>query len=262
MKKLSTSIIALAGMLTASISQGQTTGSILGFAGQATGSITVTSTNLGGCPTRVCTTNGISTNVFCFTNTFSKVVCTTNAAGAVDCTNVVVTEERCFTNIFPEIRCTNEFVGPTTLSLHETLTGALAESACDQVSALFPSNAVIQASLVVSVRTNDWAGTQVGFFKILDGTNVLAAGSMTGVNGVPCGSCNQFGGILHGTVLASGPLRGASLQAEYAGSLTGVTCPSAAIPQGAVALTIDGVAVVPCLSEFERMPTAVAGQAL
>lgn len=262
MNKLNTSIIALAGMLTASISQGQT-GSILGFDGQATGTITVTSTNLSGCPTRICTTNGITTNIFCFTNTFEKMVCTTNVAGAVTCSNVLVTEERCFTNIFPEIRCTNEFLAPTTLSLRETLAGALVETPCDQVSVLFPSNAVIQASLLVNVRTNDWAGTQVGFFKILDstGTNVLAAGSMTGVSGVPCGSCNEFGGILHGTVLASGPLRGASLQAEYAGSLTGVTCPSAGVPQGAVAVTIDGVAVVPCSSGFERLATPVAGQA-
>lgn len=265
MNKLGTSIIALAGLLAASISQAQTPGAILGFADQVNGAIAVTSTNINGCPTRVCTTNDV-TSVFCFTNKFWKLVCTTNTAGALECTNVLVTEMRCFTNTFPEIRCTNEFLAPASLAVHETLTGTLTQLSCDELSGLFPSNAVFQANLFLNVRTNDWLGTQVGFFKILSGTNELAAGSLTGVNGVPCGQCNQFGGILHGIVLASGPIRGASLQAEYGGSVTDVTCPSVTIPQGGVIVTINGVAVVPCSSAFGPRPvtedTAAAPTAL
>jgi hypothetical protein len=119
---------------------------------------------------------------------------------------------------------------------------------CDQLSALFPSNAVFQANLLLNVGTNNWAGTQSGFFKILSDTNVLATGSLSGVTGVPCGQCNQFGGILHGVVLMSGPLHGAALQAEYSANLPDVTCPSTMVPQGNVVLTINGVAVIPCFS--------------
>jgi hypothetical protein len=253
MNKLSTSIIALAGILAASISQAQTPGSLLGVADQVNGSITVTSTNINGCPTRVCTTNEV-TNICCFTNTFWKLVCTTNSAGAINCTNVLVTETRCFTNTFPEIRCTNEFLTPTSLAVKETLTGPLTELSCDQLSPFLPSNTVFQANLFLNVRTNDWLGTQFGFFKILSGTNVLATGSLTGVTGVPCGECNQFGGVLHGILLVSGPLHGASLEAEYGGSLSGVACPSMTVPQGSVALVIHGVAVVPCSSGFGEKP--------
>jgi hypothetical protein len=187
-------------------------------------------------------------------------VCTTNAAGAVDCTNVPVSEVRCFTNSFPEVHCTNEFLTPTSLAVHETLTGALIESPCDQLSALFPSNAVFQAGLSLNVRTNDWLGTQVGVFKILSGTNVLATGTLSGVNGVPCGMCNQFSGTLRGIVLMSGPLHGASLQADYSAGLTDVTCPSAMVPQGTVVLKIDGVAVIPCFSALR--PIAAIPQPL
>jgi hypothetical protein len=69
MKKLSTSIIALTGILAASIGHAQTPGSLLGFDGQVNGSITVTSESPSGCPTRICTTNDV-TNMFCFTNTY------------------------------------------------------------------------------------------------------------------------------------------------------------------------------------------------
>jgi hypothetical protein len=260
MKKLSKSLIALTGILATSISLAQTPGSILGLAGQVNGSVVVTSTNPGGCPIRVCTTN-VVTNVFCFTNTFEKLVCTTNPAGAVECTNVPVTVERCFTNAFPEVTCTNEFPTSTGLGVRETLTGALTELQCDQLSALFPSNAVFQANLLLNAGTNNWAGTQSGFFKILSDTNVLATGSLSGVTGVPCGQCNHFGGILHGVVLMSGPLHGAALQAEYSASLTDVTCPATMVPQGNVVLTINGVAVIPCFSITPR-PISTVPEAL
>ena len=261
MKKLSTSIIALTGILAASIGQAQTPGSLLGFDGQVNGSIMITSESPGGCPTRICTTNEV-TNMFCFTNTFLKLVCTTNVAGAVDCTNVPVTEVRCFTNTFPEVKCTNEFLTPTSLAVKETLTGALVESPCDELTALFASNAVFQASLSLNVRTNDWLGTQVGFFRILSGTNVLATGTLSGVNGVPCGQCNQFGGTLRGVVLMSGPLHGVSLQADYSTGLTDLTCPSAVVPQGTVVLKIDGVALIPCFSGLTLRPISEVAGAL
>ncbi len=251
-----TSIIALIGLtLAVAVGHAQTPGSILGLAGQVNGAVTVTSTSPGGCPTRICTTN-LVTFTNCFTNIYFKFVCTTNATtGQITCTNVPVTVTRCFTNTFPIITCTNEFLTPpTSLTVRETLMGPLTENmACDEVSALFPSNAVFQAGLLLNLRTNDWAGTHLGFFRILAGTNVLASGSVSGVDGVhaalpagACGVCNHFEGALHGVVLESGPLHGARLTASYIADLPGVTCPSASVPQGPVVMAIDGVAVIPC----------------
>src|SRR5262249_49437178 len=137
---------------------------------------------------------------------------------------------------------------------HETLTGQLTENAsCDQMSGLFPSRAMFQASLSLSVRSNDWVGTHLGIFKILDGTNVLAYGSLNGVDGVSaavnaCGMCGHLEGTLHGVVLAAGASHGARLPASYVADVAGVTCPSSAVPQGAVTMTIQGVGAVPCLS--------------
>jgi len=99
--------------------------------------------------------------------------------------------------------------------------GALtATTPCDELVGLFPRNAVLEAVLHLSLRTNDWAGTQAGSFKIVAGTNVLAYGSMNGVNGVrtplpdgPCALCNHFEGTLRGLVLPGGPVPGARIQA-------------------------------------------------
>jgi hypothetical protein len=234
-----------------------TPGNILGVAGQVNGSVTVSSVSPGGCPTLICTTNEVTISR-CFTNLYWKLECTTNAAGQVQCTNVLVPVTRCFTNTFPEITCTNEILAPTSDLVYEQLTGALTAIApCDELVGRFPSNAVFEAVLHLNLRTNDWAGTQDGSFKIVAGTNVLAFGTMNGVAGVrtplpdgPCAQCNHFEGTLHGLVLPGGPLPGARIQAAYAGDLTGVTCPSADVPQGAVSMVIDGVAVTPCLPEF------------
>lgn len=254
--KFKAAILAMTGFtLASSLVQAQTPGSISAVAGQVTGTVSVARSTLGGCPTRICTTNFV-TEERCFTNTFQTIVCTTNPAGMVSCTNVPVTVVRCFTNTFPEISCTNEFLTPpTSLRVEEALSGALTEGACNELSALIPSNAVFQASIALNVRTNDWVGTQIGAFRItVDGTNILVIGSLSGVTGLStplpdngtCAVCNGFQGTLHGTVVAPGPLHGAQIQAAYRGVLSGVTCPSANVPQGAVQLVFDGVAIVPC----------------
>ena len=255
--KSTLSLVTLIGTtLAASFAQAQTPGSILGFAGQVNGSVAVSSSAPGGCPTLVCTTNMV-TYSHCYTNTYWKLVCFTNATGQIQCTNMPVTVTRCYTNTFPQITCTNVFQTPTSLTVHETLAGGLTENTgCDQMSALFTSNAMFQASLSLSLRTNDWVGTHLGIFKILDGTNVLAYGSLNGVDGVSassggtCAVCNHLEGTLHGVVVASGPLHGARLTASYAADLTGVTCPSSDVPAGAVVMTIQGVGVMPCFSLF------------
>ena len=258
--KSNVAILALTGFILApSLVHAQTPGSITAVAGQVTGTVAVATSTVSGCPTRVCTTNFV-TRVECFTNIFQKIVCTTNSAsGAVTCTNVPVTIERCFTNTFPEITCTNVFLTPpTTMRVEEALFGPLNPGACNELAALFPSNAMFEASIALNVRTNDWVGTQIGAFKITVGTNILAIGSLTGVNGLStplpddgsCAVCNGFQGTLHGTVLQPGPLHGSQIQAAYRGLLTGVTCPSATIPQGPVDFVFDGVLVVPCPAIF------------
>jgi hypothetical protein len=253
--KLKATILAITTVaLAAMLGRAQTPGSIVAFAGSVTGAVTVASTGLGGCPTRVCTTNEV-TKVRCFTNVFWKLVCTTNAAGAIQCTNIPVVEARCFTNTFPEITCTNEFLSPVTLKVSETLSGALTEAACDELT--IPSNAVFYATLILDVRTNDWVGTQNGQFWIMVDTNIVAYGSMIGVTGLrtplpdgPCAACNGFQGTLRGTVYAPGALHDAKIEAAYAGVLSDVACPSANVPQGPVQVVIDGVVVVPCLDKF------------
>jgi len=232
-------------------------GTIRGVAAQVNGSVTVTAVNPGGCPTLVCTTNEV-TRTFCFTNWEWNRVCVTNAAGQIQCTNTLVPVVRCFTNTFPEITCTNEFLASTNLTVSEQLTGALTATVpCNELAGLFPSNAVFKAVLSLNVRTNDWVGTQFGTFKIVAGTNILAFGSMNGVTGVrtplpdgPCAQCNHFEGTLRGAVLSGAPTPGAQIQAAYAGDLTAVLCPSAEVPQGALTMVIDGVAVTPCFQRF------------
>jgi hypothetical protein len=246
-------IIALLGLTVSTFSGRAQPGSILGFAGSVNGQVTVSSTSPGGCPTLVCTTNMV-TYSHCFTNTYEKLLCTTNDAGVIQCTNVPVTVTRCFTNTFPQITCSNVFSGSSSLTVHEMLSGPITENiSCDQMSALFTSGATFQASLSLSVRTNDWVGTYLGVFKILDGTgtNVLAFGSLNGVDGVSaaansCGMCGHLEGTLHGVVLASGALKGARLTASYVADVTGADCSS--VPQGAVTVTIQGVGVIPCQS--------------
>src|SRR5262249_2903239 len=148
-----------------------------------TGTLTVNSSSPGGCPTRVCTTNLVTTT-HCYTNCYWKLVCETNG-GTVRCTNVLVCTERCFTNTFPEITCTNQFLTPTSVNLRETLTAALGVNrGCDELDGLFPSNAVLQINLSSNLRSNDWRGAHAGIFKILDGTNIIAYGAASGANGV------------------------------------------------------------------------------
>src|SRR5258708_4368802 len=195
---------------------------ILGFAGEVNGAVSAGDILPTGCPTRICTTN-IVTRSFCFTNWEWERICVTNAAGGVQCTNMLVSTVHCYTNTFPEITCTNVFLTPTGVAVRETLTGALSETLpCDQLTGLFPSDAVFEASLYVKLRTNDWVGKHTGFFRILSGTNVLAFGSLSGVNGVrthaldeSCALCNHFQGMLRGFVSESGPLHGINFEADY-----------------------------------------------
>lgn len=232
-------------------------GSLLTASGQVAGTMTVTSSTPGGCPTRVCTTNMVTFSR-CFTNWIWKLVCTTNSAGMVQCTNVPTQVVHCYTNTFPEITCTNEFVAPSSEELSETFSGPLsAVAGCDQLFGMFPSNSVFNAVLHLNVRTNDWVGTESGTFKILSDTNLLAVGSLTGVTGLgtpvaggPCGVCNHFEGTLFGAVLPAGPVPGARIQAAYAGDVTGVTCPATNAPAGAATLLINGVGSVPCFTPF------------
>ncbi len=236
------------------VGQAQTPGTMLGISLDLSGTLTVSSESPGGCPTRICTTN-FETFSHCYTNCYWRLVCTTNATtGQVQCTNALVCSVHCYTNPFPEISCTNEFLAPTSVKVSEALSGTLtAGFDCDEVDGLFRTNAVFQAVLYATLRTNDWRGTHLGSFKVLNGTNVLASGALTGVNGVGshrglefCAICNHIEGTLRGLVVESGPLRGARIQASYAGTLTGVSCPSAEVPQGVVSLAIDGVVVTPC----------------
>jgi len=224
-------------------------GSMLGFSRDVKGALAVSSITPGGCPTRICTTNLITT---VRTNCYWKLVCVTNALGRLECSNTLVCVIR--TNKFPEITCTNLFLTPTTVNVRESLTGSVtANLGCDELDGAFPSNAVIQAVLYANLRTNDWRGSHSGSFKILDGTNLVAVGSLSGVNGVgshrglePCAICNHFEGTLHGSIVLSGALRGARIQASYKGDLTDVVCPSAIVPQGAASLAIDGTVVTVC----------------
>jgi hypothetical protein len=231
--------------------QSQTPGSLIGFSRDVNGTLTVSAVSPGGCPTRVCTTN-IVTEVR--TNCYFHLVCFTNVLGRLECTNAIICTVR--TNTFPEIHCTNVFLTPTDVTVREALTGAVtANLACDELDGLFSSNSVIQAVLYATLRTNDWRGSHAGSFKILAGTNLVAVGSLSGVNGVgshrgleACALCNHLEGTLHGSVVQSGPLRGARIQASYSGNLTAVTCPSATVPQGDVSLFIDGTVVTLCPS--------------
>lgn len=254
-----THIIALVAisLATAFGAQGASSGSLLTASGQVAGTVTVTSSTPGGCPTIMCTTNMVTFSR-CFTNWTWQRVCTTNSAGMVMCTNVPTQVVHCYTNTFPDIDCTNEFLSPSRAELSETLSGPLsAVAGCDQLFGMFPSNAVFDAVLHLDVRTNDWVGTENGTFKIMSDTNVLAVGSLTGVTGLgtpvaggPCGVCNHFEGTLSGAVLPAGPVPGARIQAAYAGDLTGVTCPATNAPAGAVTLLINGVGAVPCFNAF------------
>ena len=228
---------------------------MLGLSLNVSGNLSISSVSPIGCPTLVCTTN-LSTNSFCFTNCYWKLVCETNTAtGQLHCTNVLVCTPRCFTNVFPEIHCTNTFpTGPTRVALRETLSGAVTANApCDEIAALFPvGGAMFQANLYADLRTNDWRGSHIGSFTITDGTNIVARGSLTGTDGVdshrlePCAACNHFEGSLRGLIVQSGPLYGAAIQATYAGNLPNVSCPSSTAPQGATSLSIDGVVVIRC----------------
>jgi len=225
-----------------------TPGSLLGLSRNVVGTLTVGAVNPGGCPTRVCTTNTVTV---VRTNCYYHLVCTTNVLGHLNCTNVLVCTVH--TSTFPQIHCTNVFLTPTDVTVREALTGAVTPNlACDELDGLFPSNSVIQAVLYATLRTNDWRGSHAGSFKILDGTNLVAVGSLSGVNGVgshrgleACALCNHLEGTLRGSIVQSGPLRGARIQASYSGNLA-VACPSPVVPQGDASLSIDGTVVTLC----------------
>jgi len=228
-------------------------GEMLALSRNVTGQLTINSMRPGGCATLVCTTNIVTFN-HCYTNCYEKLVCTTNATtGQLQCTNVLVCNVRCFTNTFPEITCSNEFLNPATVTLNEALSGAVTINGCDELGGA--SNLVFQARIYATLRTNDWRGSHLGSFKILSGTNLIAFGGMTGINGAgshrglePCAICNHLEGTLQGQILQSGPLQGARIQAAYAGNLPNVSCPASSAPQGAIALGLEGEVIVPCFT--------------
>ena len=232
-----------------------TPGTMLGLSRDVDGTLTVNSVGPGGCPTRVCTTNVVTTT-HCYTNCYYKLVCATNSAGQVQCTNILVCPVRCYTNTFPQITCTNEFLNPTTVIVHESLTGSITPNAgCDELDGLFPTNATFEAAVYANLRTNDWRGSHSGSFRILDGTNVVAYGHLSGTGGAgshrgleACAPCNHIEGTLQGLVTQHGALRYARIQASYSAALPGVACPSADVPQGKISLAIEGTVVTPCFS--------------
>src|SRR5436190_12514801 len=101
--KILRAIIGCALVSTVLTAKGQLTpGMVLGVSRDVSGTLSVSSVTPGGCPTRVCTTN-IITTTHCYTNCFYKLVCTTNSAGQIQCTNVLVCNTRCYTNTYPQI---------------------------------------------------------------------------------------------------------------------------------------------------------------
>jgi hypothetical protein len=227
-------------------------GSIHAVSLNMTGTATNASIRPGGCPTVVCTTNIVTINR-CYTNCEPKFVCVTNAAGQVQCTNVLVCTTHCYTNTFPRITCTNEFLAPTRVELSQVVSGSINTDGCDELGSLFPTNAVFEAVLLDTLRTNDWRGTHVGSFKILSGTNVFAYGVLDGLSGggshrglEPCAICNHLEGTLRGQIVQAGALHGATLRASYAGGFVNASCPSGTAPNGALSLGIEGVVILPC----------------
>jgi hypothetical protein len=262
MKNKSRMLLIAFGLLISIVStQAQITpGSLLGLSRDVKGTLAVTSISPAGCPTRVCTTNLITS---VRTNCYWHLVCTTNVFGHLECTNKLICSVH--TNTFPQITCTNVFPTPTSVTTRETLTGAVtAHLPCDELDGLFPTNATIQAILYTTLRTNDWRGSHSGSFKILDGTNLVAVGSLSGVNGVgthrgleDCAICNHLEGTLRGSIVLSGPLRGARIQAAYKGDLTGVVCPSTTVPQGDATFAIDGTVVTLCPPHLILQPGTI-----
>lgn len=247
------------------LAQSVTPGATLALSRNVSGTVTIYSVRPTGCPTLVCTTNLVSfTN--CFTNCYWKLICTTNAStGQISCTNTLVCVPHCYTNSFPRVTCTNVFSTPTAVVVNQSLSGGISvNGGCDELNGLFSSNAVFQAHLYTTLRTNDWLGSHIGSFKIIDGTNVVAYGSLNGINGggshrglEACALCNHLEGTLNGQIVAGGPLHGARIQATYAGNLTDVTCPSANVPQGAISLGIEGAVVIPCFQFFQEPISAI-----
>lgn len=261
------SILMFAGIAITARAQ---SGSIHSLSLNMAGSATNTSVRPGGCPVLVCTTNIVTINR-CFTNCEPRLICVTNANGGVTCSNTLVCKVFCYTNTFPEITCTNEFLAPTREMVNQLVRGGIGTDGCDELGTLFPSNAVFEAYLLETLRTNDWRGTHIGSFRILADTNVFATGILSGVDGAGshhglenCAICNHLEGLLRGTIWAPGALHGASIQATYAGNYANVACPSATPPDGALLLGIEGVTIVPCPRFFDGDgfdPVATSGGA-
>jgi hypothetical protein len=210
-------------------------------------------------PQLTCVTNGFETVIHCYTNSLGATVCYTNTHPQLTCTtNGTVTVTHCYTNIYSyvcttnpvqRLVCSNDFSLATSVKLRQVVNGTITPNPdCDELGALVPSNAVFTAVLYTDLRKSDWRGLHTGSFKILDGTNTVAAGTLLGSNGVgshgkleACAPCNHLEGTLRGYILGTGPLHGALVQAAYAGDLPDVVCPSTDIPQGALAITLDGV---------------------
>jgi hypothetical protein len=170
----------------------------------------------------------------------------------------MVCNVHCYTNTFPKITCTNEFLSTNTAVVSEVINGGISADGCDELGAILPTNAVFHASLLETLRTNDWRGAHEGGFKITAGTNLVAFGRLRGVSGSgshrgleACGICNHLEGSLLGQIVVGGSLHGASIRATYSGNFVNAGCPAGAAPDGALSLGIEGVVVVPCPGVFE-----------
>jgi len=201
----------------------------------------------------ICTNRFVPVPV-CITNTVPILSCTTNGFQTViHCEPRRIVTEVCFTNSGPQLVCTNDFGTNSILRVNETVTGPLVASACDELGAFLPSNAVFHATFLADMRQTDWRGLHTGVFTITSGTSTVVAGTLSGTSGVEthgtvCALCNHFEGTLLGSLSVAGAFRATRIQANYSGDFPDVTCPSTNIPQGAVELTLDGVAVLPtCL---------------
>jgi len=210
----------------------------------------------------ICTNRVVPIPV-CITNTVLILSCTTNGfQTVVHCLPHRIVTEICFTNSAPQLVCTNDFGTNSILRVRETVMGPVAATGCDELGAFLPSNSVFNATFLADVRQSDWRGVHNGVFTITSGGVTIMAGTLSGTSGVEthgavCALCNHFEGILHGSLLVAGPLRNARVQANYAGDFPDVTCPSTNIPQGAVELTLDGVAILPnCLPVIDPPTTA------
>jgi hypothetical protein len=214
-----------------------------------------------------CTTNNgtitCTAIVTCQTNTYPRLSnCTTNYVPQIHCytyTNHILV---CTTNLAPHVTCTNDFGGAAVFRVVQHVKGSIAANPeCDELAGYFASNATFEASMYAHLQQPDWRGYHYGYFVLRNGTNVLASGTINGSNGVgshgalePCAVCGHLEGTWVGTILR-GALKGYGIQATYAGEVPPENCSPNAPPEGPFTMTIDGVVIV-----TNCLPQTVGGQ--